>query len=286
MACVALRDLGAKVYVVSRSGQINYDNCYDLRPDIIVNATPVGMYPDLDACPIRLERFGKVDFVFDLVYNPYRTRLILDAIDLGIPCANGLRMLVVQALAARRIWTGEQYDDQTVQRGVSLLEGKTRNLALVGMPSVGKTTVGSGVARQLGIPFADTDMLITQRTGRTPSQIILEDGESAFRTIEAEVVAQSCLSHGCVLALGGGCILSPDSRRYLRQTATVVWLKRDLDCLTDLDRPTLQAQGAKAMYAIRQPLYREVADYTVESTSVQDAIDQVLYLWQNNAKER
>jgi len=283
MAATALADKGATVTVVSRSGKVNYDNVYDQKDvRLIVNATPVGTFPHIDQTPLDVSRFDGLQFVYDLVYNPYRTRLMLDAMAVGAEAQNGLAMLVIQALEARKLWTDASYAAGDVRRLVATLAKQTLNVALVGMPSAGKSTVGKLVASGLGRPFVDTDRRITERTGRTPRQIIEEDGEDAFREVEAAVVREVCAMRGVVIALGGGAILRAETRTLLKQTAMTALLLRDLSALSTEDRPTLQREGAEALYRRRAPLYRAVQDLTVSNQGTpQQCAQQIIDAYEN-----
>ncbi len=283
MAATALADKGAMVTVVSRFGKVNYDNVYDQKDvRLIVNATPVGTFPHIDQTPLDVSRFDGLQFVYDLVYNPYRTRLMLEAMAVGAEAQNGLAMLVIQALEARKLWTDASYTAGDVRRLVATLAKQTLNVALVGMPSAGKSTVGKLVASGLGRPFVDTDRRITERTGRTPRQIIEEDGEDAFREVEAAVVREVCAMRGVVIALGGGAILRAETRTLLKQTAMTALLLRDLSALSTEDRPTLQREGAEALYRRRAPLYRAVQDLTVSNQGTpQQCAQQIIDAYEN-----
>jgi shikimate dehydrogenase len=144
------------------------------------------------------------------------------------------------------------------------------------MPSCGKTTVGSALAERLARPLVDTDALVERRTHRTPRQIIEQDGEDAFRQIEATAVADACDSRGAVISLGGGAVLLERNRDLIRRTSMVVYLTRDLDALTDVDRPTLRTSGAAALFARRDPIYRATADVTVDNNGTLDAAVQAI----------
>lgn len=266
-AVAALEDLGAKnVVVVSRKGETNYSNCYGVKDvSVIVNATPVGTFPDYDSAPVDLERFSGIEFVFDLVYNPFRTKLLTVAEKLGVPHANGAEMLIYQALFSREIWTGEPVSDDNAKKCLAAIKNSTVNIALVGMPSSGKSTVGKIIAEKLGKNFSDTDGEVFSLSGKTPESIIVERGESEFRKVES-VALKNCLSRcGSVVATGGGAILSPENRRILKQTSFVVYIKRDLDKLVSDGRPLSKKIGVEELFKERAPLYEFVADLIVEN---------------------
>lgn len=262
-----MEDLGAKtISVVSRSGDLNYNNVYD-RTDaqIIVNATPVGTFPDITATPIDLTRFNQVEAVFDLIYNPYKSALIRQAKELGIKCANGLTMLVIQALKAREIWFDLPATDDEVKKATSLLKNLTLNVALTGMPSCGKSTVGRALAELTGKPFIDTDDLILSLTGRTPENIIEEDGEQVFRTVETEAVKKACSARGAIIALGGGAVLKEENRDFLKSTAFNVFIERDLALTVKDGRPLLKNADVEKVFEERAPFYNGVADCRVRN---------------------
>lgn len=278
MAAMALRDSGAIVTVVSRHGEVDYINCYDrLMPHLIVNCTPVGTYPDDAPAPLDVSRFPTLELVYDLVYNPYRTRLVSEARRAGAQAHGGLAMLVMQALESERIWTGASYTPTDAKTCLRTLRNNTVNLVLMGMPSSGKTTLGRAVAEALAKPFVDVDDLITAKTGRTPKEIITSDGEPAFRSIEAQAVREVCALRGVVVALGGGSVLLSANRDLIHRTSFVVYVNRDLASLSDEDRPTLRQAGAAALYAERAPIYRALADATIlNDGAVSSAVNAIL----------
>lgn len=284
MAAVAMRDLGAaSVQTVSRRGPVDYTNCYEQADThILINATPVGTYPNVDASPVDVRRWPRLQFVYDLVYNPYRTALVDAAKACGVPAQNGLAMLVIQALAARRIWEGTPYTPADIEACMGRLRSATLNIALVGMPSSGKSTVGRALAEATGKPYLDTDLWLTERHGRTPRQIITEDGEDAFRTLEEEAVSAVSRARGAILATGGGAVLRENNRSLLHHTAMVVYLVRELSLLSDEGRPTLQQAGAATMFARRDPIYRAMADVVVDNDgTVQSAVQRILQAYEH-----
>ena len=283
-AVAALYDAGAKqVFTVSRTGEINYRNCYDLKNvKIIVNATPVGTAPDYDFAPIDLERFKGVEFVFDLVYNPFCTALLKKAQELNIACANGAKMLVYQALYARQIWTGEKITESAARRCFAAIKEQTVNIALVGMPSSGKTTVGKIISEKLCKKFVDTDAVVSDICGKTPAELISAGKESEFRAIESQALKIAVSTCGSIVATGGGAILSPLNRRLLKQTSFVVYLKRDLEKLETTGRPISKARGVYDIYSERAPLYESVADITVSNDGdAEVAAERIISAYEN-----
>ena len=269
--CAALEALNAPYTVISRRGENNYENIdKHAGARIIVNATPVGMYPKNGEAPLDLSRFPQLEGVFDLIYNPARTALILQAGALGIPAFNGLYMLVAQAARSAELFTGGKITDETVERVYNKLAQSMRNIVLIGMPGCGKSTLGAEIAALTGREFYDSDAEITRLTGRKPSEIIRADGEAAFRDTESGVLRELGKRSACVIATGGGAVLRSENYAYLRQNGVVVWLKRELDALDDTDRPLLDRAHVRELYAVRPPLYTRFADISTEITGDAD----------------
>lgn len=260
-----LRDRGASVVVISRSGPDSYDNL-DRHADarLVVNTTPVGMYPKNGAAALDIRRFPRCEAVLDVVYNPARTRLMLDAEACGIPAFGGLLMLVEQARRAAEIFTGNQIDAAVTGRLTAKLARETQNIALIGMPGCGKTTVGRALADLLGRPFYDADEQIETRAGRKIPDIFAQDGEAAFRRLETEVLAELSRQSGAVISTGGGVVTREENRDLLRQNSTIVWLQRDLHSLPLAGRPVSQSRPLNELAAERMPLYRAWCDAAVE----------------------
>ena len=260
----ALLDLGAsKIVTVVRKGENNYENLSrHADADIIVNATPVGMYPDNSSCPIALEPFTKCRAVIDLVFNPLRTRLILEAQRLSIPCAGGLLMLVAQAKKSNDLFFNTTKDDSIIRDIHAKLEKQLGNIVLVGMPGCGKTTVGKIVAERLGRRLIDTDEKVEKAAGMTIHNIFEEYGEAHFRSLEEKAVASAAAQNSAVISVGGGAVLSKENRIALRQNGVVIRLTRDVRSLDREKRP-LSAGDLNKMLQKREPYYKEAADYTV-----------------------
>ena len=254
------------VSTVSRTGELNYSNVYDETDvEIVVNATPVGMYPDNGGRLIDLSRFPRCSGVIDLIYNPLMTPLLSDARKRGIPFSNGLSMLVAQAKYASDLFRGIQRPDSIIEDILEKTEEKVSNIVLVGMPGCGKSTMGKKMASELGKKFVDTDILVEQKAGKSIPDIFREDGEAAFRTLEAEVIAAVCKEGGQVVATGGGSVLSLENVDNMRQNGKVVFIKRDLDKLAVEGRPLSQGADLKEMYDKRLPFYMAAADTIVEN---------------------
>ncbi|MBR6780643.1 MAG: shikimate kinase, partial [Clostridia bacterium] len=186
-----LHDLGARVVVISRSGENNYDNIQIHKDaDVIVNTTPVGMYPNTGEAPVDLSAFEHLSGVLDLIYNPARTQLLLDAQRLHIPCLNGLSMLSAQAKKACELFLKTEIADSEIDRITNAVAQTCENIILIGMPGCGKSTAGQALAKRLGRVFADTDAVIEQKAGIPIPQIFAQYGEAYFRTLEHEAVCE------------------------------------------------------------------------------------------------
>ncbi len=275
-ASAAVRDalehvVGARTVTISRGGPETYDGLVGRHSDavLLVNATPVGMYPACPASPVPVETLSALTCllgVLDVIYNPLRTGLCLAAERLGLPAESGLAMLVAQALYASELFQGRELDDALVDEVEYDLLARTRNVVLVGMPGVGKSSCGRELARLLGRPFVDLDDAVTIESGRTPAQIISEDGEAAFRDVETRVAGTYGSRSGLVIACGGGIVTRGENRDLLRQNGTIVQLERPLDGLSLEGRPVSRERGLEQLAAERMPLYRSWADLVLPCT--------------------
>ena len=271
-AVAVLEELGAKVIVVSRSGKNNYENL-DLHADasIIVNATPVGMYPNVRVPPICLGQFPALEGVLDIVYNPARTQLLMDAEQRGLVTMNGLWMLVAQAKESAEWFTGKTISDDNIAAIHQKLKLQMENIVLIGMPGSGKSTVGAALADKLGRELVDADAEITKHAGIPIPQIFAQGGEVCFRQIESQVLAQLGKRSGLIIATGGGCVTRDENYASLHQNGTIFCLNRNLDQLPTDGRPLSQAGSLEEMYRIRKPLYDRFADHHVDNNGPVDA---------------
>lgn len=269
--------------IVSRTGKVNYLNCYDLKDtQIIINTTPVGMYPNVYDKPIDVSKFPNLEGVFDCIYNPKMTELLFDAKRLNIPYSNGLSMLVKQGLLAEDIWLNSSHTNDVVEKTIKEISLKTSNIVLTGMPSCGKSTIGQILAKKLGLEFLDTDEEIYKRHNKRPSQIILESGEKAFRLLESDVIKDVSLKGGRIIALGGGAVLNSENVKNLKRNGTIVYIKRNLDLLSLDGRPLSQQKGVYALYEERKGIYEGVADIIVDNNlSVENCVKEVIYKYEN-----
>ena len=273
-----LRDFRVgKIVSISRSGADNYENL-DRHADaqILVNTTPVGMYPNNGVSPVKLDQFPKLEGVFDLIYNPAQTQLLLDAEKRNLLCCNGLGMLVAQAKAAAELFLGASIPNQRVAEVTREMEKRTRNLLLIGMPGCGKTTVGRALAARLGRKLADTDALIEELAGCTIPELFAREGEAAFRRLEHQVLCRVSKESGLVIATGGGIVTQPENWDPMHQNSTVIFLRRDLDLLPVEGRPISQAGNLAELYTRRLPLYQEAADLMVDNETVEEAASEVI----------
>lgn len=261
-----LSDRGAKeVVVISRSGENNYSNLsLHSDADVIVNTTPVGMYPNNGQSPVSLELLPKLCGVADIIFNPAKTALLLDAEARGIKCAGGLSMLVAQAKAAAEYFTGEKIDDVEIERITHKISLRMKNIALVGMPGCGKSTVGRLIANRLGREFVDLDTVIEERAEMPIPEIFEKYGEDHFRKLETEALTDVSKRSSLVIATGGGTVIKEENRRLLRQNSTTVFIKRDIANLPTDGRPVSQANSLTELYKKRLPFYMDAADFEVE----------------------
>lgn len=272
-ACYALRALGAgDCIVVSRRGAVNYENVYSLHADaeVIVNATPVGMFPNNGARPIDIRRFPRLCAVADVIYNPARTALLQDADALGIPRAGGLSMLVAQAARSVERFSGRALGEEAWRGALRQVAASLRGVALVGMPGCGKSTIAQAVAQELGRACVDLDAEIEREAGKSIPEIFAQDGEEAFRAAETRAARQFSRENA-VLATGGGCVLRAENAQALRANSLVVWLKRAIDQLPREGRP-LSVGNLYEMEQKRAPYYRAASDVQIEN---QGSVEEV-----------
>ena len=269
-----LSDLGAReVVFISRSGENNYQNLSrHADADLIVNTTPVGMYPNNLKAPLSLSEFPNLSGVLDIVYNPQKTKLILDAERLGIPAYSGLLMLVAQGKRAAELFLGHDIPDSETDRIFKKLSTEMQNIVLVGMPGCGKTTVGKALAKQLNRPFFDADEEILKRTGKSAEAWIEACGEAVFRQKETEVLESLCKQSGTVIATGGGAVTVPENADILRQNSIVFFINRDVSALPVEGRPLSKATALSEMYEVRLPMYRSVCDYEIAADGSVEAV--------------
>ena len=273
-----LQDLNVGEQVsISRTGRDNYQNL-DRHADaqIIVNATPVGMYPEVEDTPVAPSLFPHLEGAFDLIYNPLKTMFLLEAERRGLCRSNGLGMLVAQAKAAAELFLDRKLPAEKVEEITREMERSARNLVLVGMPGCGKTTVGRALARQLGRTLVDLDQRIEEEAGRPIPEIFAREGEEAFRRLEHRILCRVARESGQVVATGGGIVTRRDNWAPIRQNSTVIFLRRPLDQLPVEGRPLSLTHPLEELYRQRLPLYEEIADWTVDNVTVDGAVSEIV----------
>lgn len=252
----------ASVTVISRQGPNHYDNLYaHPQTQMLVNATPVGMYPNNTACKVALDYFPQLEAVVDLIYNPLRTRLLERARERDIHAVNGLGMLVAQAFAAMELFMNEKGEPQELDRITQRLERRMQNLVLIGMPGAGKTSMGQRLAQKLQRPFVDLDAKLVECLGQSIPDVFAKYGEAYFRQVEAQLTEEFAKETGQVMATGGGTPLRPSNRLALQQNGFIFYLDRPVEELATAARPLSKDLPAlKAMYQNRHQLYQGLAD--------------------------
>lgn len=271
--------MGAEsVYYVSRSGKngsITYEQAVSEHSDaqVIINATPVGMFPKQGGRPIDISAFPKLEGVLDAIYNPLRTNLILDAQERGIPAEGGLYMLSAQAVHAAAVFQDIPLDESLVDKAFKSVKNDKQNIVLIGMPSSGKTTVGRILAEKCGKELADTDEYIVKKIGMPIADFFAKHGEAEFRKIEKETVAGLASTGGKIIATGGGAVLDAENVRALKQNGVLVFLDRRPENLiaTD-DRPLASRRSAlEKLYAERYDIYCAAAEVYIDANTTPGA---------------
>lgn len=269
--CAALEDAGANAVVISRNGENNYDNMLELHSDasLIVNTTPVGMYPNCPATPVDeavMAQMPSLKGVLDVVYNPERTGIMLAAEHLGIAAESGLVMLVAQAWQSSKIWGLTTKDASVIELIEAKILASTRNVVLIGMPGSGKTSAGRELAALTGRKQVDLDHAFAQEIGRSAAEVIEQEGEETFRALETQIVAKYCSQSGLVISCGGGVVTCPKNYNLMHQNGTIVMLNREISKLSTKGRPISAAKGVEKLAQERMPLYKAWADIELACT--------------------
>lgn len=273
-----LKDAGAQPVVISRSGENNYQNLHKHSDAaVIVNTTPVGMFPNVEDSPVTLDCFPMLEGVLDVIYNPTKTQLLMDAEKRGLITENGLWMLVAQAKESAEWFAGQQIDDSKIQQIHSLLQQQMNNIILVGMPGSGKSTIGQLLAERLHKTFVDADAEIVATANMSIPEIFATAGEEGFRKIETTVLNTLGKRSAFVIATGGGCVTRSENYPALHRNGTIVWLKRDIDKLPTEGRPLSLTNSLEQMYAQRKAKYEAFSDLCVDNNgSADETVDAII----------
>lgn len=278
-AQAVLKNLGAsEVVVISRKGEDNYENiAKHADAEIIANTTPVGMYPNNGKAAVDLAQFPKLSGVLDVVYNPARTALLLQAEKLGIPCAGGLYMLVSQAKRSCELFTGNSIPDSEIDRIERVLSHQMQNIVIIGMPGSGKTAVSTMLAERLGRKIFDTDTIVSEKAGMTIPEIFAAQGEAGFRKLETEATAEVGKLSGNIISTGGGVVTVADNYELLHQNGVIVWIERDTNKLARDGRPISLSSDLNELYAARLPLYERFADIKADNNGdINDTVNAIM----------
>lgn len=284
-ATAVVRDMGAKeiIYVSKRKvlGAYSYDEIYSNHTDIevIINTSPVGMYPNNDDTPIELERFMHLEGLIDVIYNPIRTNLVLKARSMGIKAEGGLYMLVSQAVFAYEHFMGTCVNKALPNEIFKRILCSKENIVLIGMPSSGKTTVGKLLAKKTGKELVDTDVEIVKKTGMEIFEYFKKYGEKEFRQVESEVVKELSKKNSLIIATGGGVILNSDNIRHLKQNGRAYFIDRSLKRLIPTsDRPlSSNIKDLEKRYEERYPIYTSACDVRVDGNYDANEVAEKIY---------
>lgn len=278
-AQAVLKNLGAsEVVVISRRGEDNYENiAKHADAEIIANTTPVGMYPNNGKAAVDLTQFPKLSGVLDVVYNPARTALLLQAEKLCIPCAGGLYMLVSQAKRSCELFTGKSIPDSEIDRIERVLSHQMQNIVIIGMPGSGKTVVSTMLAERLSRKIFDTDTIVSEKAGMTIPEIFAAQGEAGFRKLETEATAEVGKLSGNIISTGGGVVTVADNYELLHQNGVIVWIERDTNKLARDGRPISLSSDLNELYAARLPLYERFADIKADNNGdINDTVNAIM----------
>ena len=264
-----LKDLGAKsVTVISRRGEDNYTNLERHKDgEVIVNTTPVGMYPDNLNSPIDLRMFPKCSAVVDIIYNPHKTKLVMEAENRGIKAAGGLKMLVAQAKPASEAFQKKELKDDIITKAVEKIEDLTMNMVLIGMPGCGKSFIARKLSAELDKEVIDTDEKIIEKEGMSIPEIFSKKGEDYFRKVETDVLKEVCALSGKIISTGGGIVKIPENKDIIRQNGTVIWVQRDLSKLATNGRPLSLSVSLEVLYNERREMYSNWSEEIIDNNT-------------------
>ena len=265
---VALEDLGAKsITHLSRKTAPLYTDApnYYETTQIIINCTPIGMYPHNPASLIDIMQFSKLEGVVDLIYNPRRTILLLQAEMMDVPHCDGLPFLVAQGVEAANHFQGESFGTKEIEQILRDMRREKENIILIGMPGVGKTTVGKAIGKKMGRTCIDVDQELAKEIGDI-SKYITEQGEVAFREKEADMIAKLGTQTGIVISTGGGCVTVPKNFAHLRQNGRIYQLTQPVEKLSTSGRVLSggSIERLRELEETRTPMYESFAQCIVE----------------------
>lgn len=269
------------VDVVPGNGAISYDEMFSshLDAEIIINTSPIGMYPRIGNAPIDISMFHKCEAVMDVIYNPILTRLCFEAQEMDIKRVNGLEMLIAQAKQSVEFFLDKQIDDQIIDDIYQDMLKERCNIVLIGMPSAGKTTIGKMLEERMQKEFIDLDDIIIEKAGKSIPEIFEERGEAGFRAIETEAAIEVSKLNNKIIATGGGTIKHKVNMDYLRQNGITIFIDRDVDKLisSDPNRPLSKSSDAlQKMHAERLPLYQKYAAYVaVNNSDIESTVKEI-----------
>lgn len=276
-AAAALKELGGNVTVISHRENIPENLVQHADAAVVVNATPVGMYPNVGTSPVDLGLFPQLEGVLELIFNPARTRIMLDAEQRGLTAMNGLWMLVAQAKEASEWFTESTIADDVIHSIHAVLCRQMENIILIGMPGSGKSTIGRLLSEKTGHKFVDADEEIIRLAGRSIPEIFAQDGEDAFRDWETKALAELGKQSGLIIATGGGCVTKERNYPLLHQNGEIFWIRRDLSELPTDGRPLSQQGKLSEMYRIREPMYNAFKDRVIDNDGTpEDAVNRIL----------
>ena len=269
--CAAVKDKGGNITVISRNGKTTYADLPQHKDaQILINATPVGTFPETENQITSIDQFEQAEAVLDVVYTPLKSRFVQQGLEHGLKASGGLPMLVGQAKKAAELFSGKEISKEDEERVYHKILRQKQNLILIGMPGAGKTSLGKAAAEKLGRQFFDIDSEIEKRERMTIPEIFTKFGESHFRAIETEVIAEITKTSGAVIATGGGAVMNRRNRLNIRQNGFCVLIRRDLSKLPLDGRPVSKAKGTKALEKERMPVYKELADAEIMNNGTFD----------------
>ena len=278
------KSLGAtEIVKVSRkksSDTVTYDEVYEKfsGADVIINTTPVGMFPNADKTPVDVKKFKNLQGVIDAVYNPLRTNFVLDAESIGAKGRGGLYMLVAQAVYASALFLDKTADESVIDKTYARILKEKRNIVLCGMPSSGKTTVGKEIAKVIGKKFIDTDDVVVEKRKESISDIFEKYGEGEFRKEERLAIEELSKENGLVIATGGGAVLDENNVRALRRNGVILFLDRSLENLVaTADRPlSSDTEKLKNLFEKRYDVYKSCADAAIPADGkIADVVEKI-----------